>query len=326
MTLAGVKDDDLILDFFSGSSTTAHAVMQLNAEDGGNRRFIMIQLPELTDEKSEAYKAGYKNICEIGKERIRRAGAKIMQEWQEKQTQIEIGKNSEQSPPDIGFRVFKLDTSNLKIWDNTPIPNRRSIPDARYNSIPGVSHDSASDTIHDSIPEAIHNSIPDASYSSTPDASYSSIPDASYSSTPDASHNYIPEAIHNSIPDTNHNSESDTNQALAELERRLRGMLEVIKEDRSNIDVVYEVMLKLGQDLCEDVIELDINGKTVYGVGSDITFIVCLAQSISPEDAQDMAEYAPGRIIFSEQCFDNTTDKSNVKLTLRDRGVVMRVL
>ncbi|MED3717029.1 site-specific DNA-methyltransferase [Geobacillus thermodenitrificans] len=96
--------DSIILDFFSGSATTAHAVMQLNAEDGGNRKFIMVQLPEKTDEKSEAYKAGYKNICEIGKERIRRAGEKIVQE---------TGKTD----LDIGFKVFKLDSSNVKTWD-----------------------------------------------------------------------------------------------------------------------------------------------------------------------------------------------------------------
>ena len=72
-----MKKNDIIIDFFSGSATTAHAVMQLNAEDGGNRRFIMVQLPEVCDENSEAYKAGYKNICEIGKERIRRAGEKL---------------------------------------------------------------------------------------------------------------------------------------------------------------------------------------------------------------------------------------------------------
>ena len=77
MVSIAAKNDDIILDFFSGSATTAHAVMQLNAEDGGNRRFILVQLPELCDEKSEAYKAGYKNICEIGKERIRRAGEKL---------------------------------------------------------------------------------------------------------------------------------------------------------------------------------------------------------------------------------------------------------
>lgn len=95
--------DSIILDFFSGSATTAHAVMQLNAEDGGNRKFIMVQLPEETDEKSEAYKAGYKNICEIGKERIRRAGAKIKEE-------NPLGTQG----LDVGFRVLKCDTTNMK--------------------------------------------------------------------------------------------------------------------------------------------------------------------------------------------------------------------
>lgn len=93
---------DLILDFFSGSATTAHAVMQLNAEDGGNRKYIMVQLPEKCDEKSEAYKAGYKTICDIGKERIRRAGKKIKDE------------NPSVTNLDVGFRVLKLDSSNMK--------------------------------------------------------------------------------------------------------------------------------------------------------------------------------------------------------------------
>lgn len=108
-------EKDIILDFFSGSATTAHAVMQLNAEDGGNRKFIMVQLPEETDKKSEAYKAGYKNICEIGKERIRRAGQKIRNE------QLGIkneGDNSSLQTPnsslDTGFRVLKCDSSNMK--------------------------------------------------------------------------------------------------------------------------------------------------------------------------------------------------------------------
>ncbi len=101
------EKNDLILDFFGGSATTAHAVMQLNSEDGGNRKFIMVQLPEATDEKSEAYKAGYKNICEIGKERIRRAGAKITQE-------IASAKPRNDSNLDTGFRVLKIDTTNFK--------------------------------------------------------------------------------------------------------------------------------------------------------------------------------------------------------------------
>ena len=96
-------DNAIILDFFSGSATTAHAVMQLNAEDGGHRKFIMVQLPEKCDEASEAYKAGYKNICEIGKERIRRAGEKIKSE--SPMTTQDL---------DVGFRVLKLDDTNMK--------------------------------------------------------------------------------------------------------------------------------------------------------------------------------------------------------------------
>ena len=101
--------NSIILDFFSGSATTAHAVMRLNAEDGGNRKFIMVQLPEKTDEKSEAYKTGYKNICEIGKERIRRAGKKVKEE---------AGIHAQNL--DIGFRVMKLDSANEKEVKRTP--------------------------------------------------------------------------------------------------------------------------------------------------------------------------------------------------------------
>ena len=93
--LSDCKDSDIVLDFFSGSATTAHAVMQLNAEDGGNRKFIMVQIPEETDEKSEAYKAGYKNICEIGKERIRRASKKIHEDKPD-------------AVFDDGFKVYKI--------------------------------------------------------------------------------------------------------------------------------------------------------------------------------------------------------------------------
>lgn len=104
------NQNSIILDFFSGSATTAHAVMKLNAEDGGHRKFIMVQLPEKTDEKSEAYKAGYKNICEIGKERIRRAGRKIKED---------AGLTAP-ADLDIGFRCLRLDESNMKPVYYTP--------------------------------------------------------------------------------------------------------------------------------------------------------------------------------------------------------------
>ena len=109
LEIANKEVDYFVLDFFSGSSTTAHAVMQLNAEDGGNRKFIMVQLPEVTDENSEAYKAGYKNICEIGKERIRRAGKKIKEDSPLTTQNL-----------DTGFRVLKLDSSNMNDVFYTP--------------------------------------------------------------------------------------------------------------------------------------------------------------------------------------------------------------
>lgn len=139
--IGNVSENQILLDFFSGSATAAHAVMQLNAEDGGNRKFIMIQLPELTDEKSEAYKAGYKNICEIGKERIRRAGAKIKEQNDKLKDTIYLkndddinlftkaankgikevdkiqdsfSKIDESRNLDLGFRVLKCDSSNMK--------------------------------------------------------------------------------------------------------------------------------------------------------------------------------------------------------------------
>ncbi|MBD5418830.1 MAG: site-specific DNA-methyltransferase [Bacteroides sp.] len=109
-TLIGFSDNEsIILDFFSGSGTTAHAVMKLNAEDGGKRKFIMVQLPEVTDEKSEARKAGYENICQIGEERIRRAGEKVKDEAGDKAKDL-----------DVGFRVLKLDSSNMEDVFYTP--------------------------------------------------------------------------------------------------------------------------------------------------------------------------------------------------------------
>lgn len=130
--IADLNTNDIVFDFFSGSATTAHAVMQLNAEDGGNRKYIMVQLPEVCDEKSEAYKAGYKNICEIGKERIRRAGEKI------KSDETLPAENREKL--DIGFKVFKLDSSNIKEWDSETEDLKQSL----FDSIDNIKSDRTS--------------------------------------------------------------------------------------------------------------------------------------------------------------------------------------
>ena len=227
------KENDVVLDFFSGSATTAHAVMQLNAEDGGNRRFILVQLPEVCDEKSEAYKAGYKNICEIGKERIRRAGKKLTEN---KDGQLSM--DGEKTPLDIGFKVFKLDTSNMKLWDTTPI------------------------------------------------------------------------------------ADGDAD----ELVERMNQMVRRIKPERSDLDMVYEVMLKLGVPLTYPVQQLNINGKPVYEVGEDCLLLICLAEFVEPEDVQAMADYAPAKMIMSRDCFTTDTTMANAHYILRDRQIELKLV
>lgn len=229
-------ETDIVLDFFSGSATTAHAVMQLNAEDGGNRRFIMVQLPELCDEKSEAYKAGYKTICEIGKERIRRAGANILKEAREKNAQLTLG--MEEKPlPDAGFKVFRLDTSNLVEWDSTPIP--------------------------------------------------------------------------------------DNDVTL--FRQRLNNMVGGVKTDRTDMDVVYEVMLKMGVPLDIPVTYMEVGGKIAYVVG-DLLLLICLANGITAEDMEEMASYAPAKIICAEESFADDSALSNAHYILRDKGIELKLV
>ena len=232
MVSIAAKNDDIILDFFSGSATTAHAVMQLNAEDGGNRRFILVQLPELCDEKSEAYKAGYKNICEIGKERIRRAGKKILEEH----TQVTMAEGNH--PLDVGFRVFKLDTSNLKTWEGTPIENEQ----------------------------------------------------------------------------------------LDLLYQRMNSMIHRVKPERTDLDMIYEIMLKLGVPLTYSVTPFSINNKAVYGVGEDCLLLVCLAENVRPEDVEQMTEYAPAKIIISRDSFADDTAMANAYYILRDHGIELKLV
>lgn len=227
LLISGSNKDSIILDFFSGSATTAHAVMQLNAEDGGNRKFIMVQLPELTDESSEAYKAGYKNICEIGKERIRRAGDQIKQELIEKHTKAGMLDENIIDPEkfDNGFKVFKLDSTNINPWDGT------------------VKLD----------------------------------------------------------------------------ENTLFSHLEVIKEDRSKLDVLYEIMLKYGA-FDKPVEEVIINGKTMFSIAMGY-LIVCLEDNITMSDVLEIGKHNPKNVIFKESGFSNDNDKINATYTLEKLGV-----
>ena len=226
------NDGDIILDFFSGSATTAHAVMQLCKEDNVNRKYICVQIPELTEEKSDAFNSGYINICEIGKERIRRAGKKILEET----AQSELG-DEEKSSLDVGFKVFKLDTSNLKTWDGTPIQDKQI--DLFYE--------------------------------------------------------------------------------------RLNAMIDTVKDDRTDMDVVYEVMLKMGIPLDVEVQYMEINDKIAYIVG-DFILMICLADKITAEDIEAMAQYAPAKIICAEAGFADDSALSNAHYILKDRAIELKLV
>ena len=206
------KDGDTILDFFSGSATTAHAVMDINNKENKNQKFIMVQLPYPSDEKSDAYKSGYKNICEIGKERIRRAGDKIVEESGNKDL-------------DIGFKVFKLDTSNLEKWD----------PD--YNNI---------------------------------------------------------------------------QQSL---------MADKIKPDRTNDDLIYELMLKYGLDL---TFPIEPKGNNIYSIGHG-ALIICLDDNITKDIANEIVDLAKNasisRVVFKDSGFKSDADKTNAKEILKTNHI-----
>jgi len=151
LLVAGLNEDDIILDFFAGSATTAHALLEIN-KDGGNRKFICVQIPEPTDERSEAFKAGYENIAEISKERIRRVSTKIKKE-QDENALKEAGSlfsnqtNQEYKGSDLGFKVFKLDHSNFKIWDATLEKEPEAIQARLFEHIDHISPEAAQESI-----------------------------------------------------------------------------------------------------------------------------------------------------------------------------------
>lgn len=235
-------NNDIILDFFSGSATTAHAVMQLNSEDGGNRKYIMVQLPETTPEDSEARKAGYKTIAEIGKERIRRAGKKIVEESKTKQAKEGALFAEEPKKLDIGFKAFKLDSSNINTWDSSP----SNLEGALYNSVQNI------------------------------------------------------------------------------------------KSDRTEHDLLYEILLKYGIDLVQPINEHILAGKKVYEIGAG-ALIVCMADHVKPEVAEAIAqlwkEVKPTaidessnaaikcRVVFKDNGFDDNNDKTNVLQILKQHGI-----
>jgi adenine-specific DNA-methyltransferase len=223
--IAQIERDSLIMDFFAGSGTTAHSVMQLNSEDGGNRKYLCVQLPELTESESEAFKEGYKTIAEITKERIRRAGEMIKSEIKE-----DLFTKKERHL-DIGFRVFKLDSSNINAWDGS----------------------------------------------------------------------------------------------VQKFEQNLLSVSENIKSDRSEEDVLYEILLKSGLGLAQPIEEKSISGKKVFSIGIGALFI-CLADKLTTAVAEGIGKWkkelepATCRVIFKDTGF-NDVGKTNSIQILKHYGI-----
>ena len=228
--------DDIILDFFAGSSSTAHAVFELNKKNSSKRKFILVQISEPCDESSEAYKAGYKNICEIGKTRIRRAGTKIKEELIENKTK-KISLNGEENMTDpenldIGFKVFKLDNSNIRKWQ------------PEY------------DNLEFSLTDYIDNYV----------------------------------------------------------------------EGRTELDVVFEIMLKYGLNLTYPVEEITIADKKIYSIGIGM-LIICLDNELTAEVANGILllvkdlEPETTRVVFKDNGFMTDSNKTNIKEILKCGGV-----
>jgi adenine-specific DNA-methyltransferase len=221
------QDGDIVLDFFSGSATTGHAVMELNKEDSGNRKYILVQLPEKMESKKFA------TLADIGIERLTNAGKKLT----ETDGQMQLG-DADKQPLDIGFRVFELDTSNLKTWDSTPVGEEQL------------------DILYD----------------------------------------------------------------------RMNGMIHRVKSDRSAMDMISEIMLKLGVPLTYSVGKIKVNGKAAFTVGDDCLLLICLAPDVQPADVEAMTEYAPAKLIVYRESFSNDTAMANAYYILRDKGIELKLV
>jgi adenine-specific DNA-methyltransferase len=245
----GMKEDDIILDFYSGSATTAHAVMQLNAENIGSKKFIMIQIPELIDEKSDAYKAGYKNICEIGKERIRRAGKIIV----ENQLSLIRDKKSELS---------KLKTGQLSISDEPKIQELQSEIDNLQMSLDKLDTGFRVYRLDESNMQDVY---------------------------------YRPQ---------------DYKQEALDL------FADNIKADRTEDDLLSQVMLDWGLPLSLQIVQMRVSGKHVFKVAENSLY-ACFDKGIDENFASEIAKDKPLRVVFRDSGFKDDTAKTNVKQLLK---------
>ena len=269
----GMGKDDIVLDFFSGSATTAHAVMQLNAEDGGNRKFIMVQLPELTDEKSEAYKAGYKNICEIGKERIRRAGNKIIEESSDKMRIKKTLKN-------LYKDKVHFEKSQDKNWIEQYFDGEMSL-EALKNQFKGT----------ENILKEINEFIDELKILLKSDTTKI---DLGFR---------VLKCDSSNMKDVYYNP--------ADYEQSLFSSLEDnIKEDRTPEDLLFQVMLNLGVLLSSKIEETVIDGKKVFNVADGFLF-ACFDENVTETTITAIAKQKPYYFVMRDSSMASDSVATN---------------
>ena len=302
-----IKNDDIILDFFSGSATTAHAVMQLNSEDGGNRKFIMVQLQEPCDEKSEAYKAGFKNICEIGKERIRRAGKKILEEY--KNTPFVKGGCPQSGQGD--YNSLYIDEKPLCQQKLTSPLKKGSEENTHHQSLTTSYAETSAGCAPTKVGELASNSETEGVLfkETNKDRPLSALRATSPNSKAlgadlvDVGFRVFKLADSN-MKDVYYSADEYSQQSLQDF-------VSNIKEDRTDLDLLFGCLLEWGLPLSMPYSSEKINGFNVHTY-NDGDLIACFDENISEEVIKIIAKRNPLRAVFRDSSFANSPSKINV--------------
>ena len=302
----------IILDFFSGSATTAHAVMQLNAEDGGNRRFICVQLPEKTDEQSEAYKAGYKTICEIGKERIRRAGEKIKDGLKRVDIYVSaIGEIVKDKYIKSQIESYALEVKNkwIENEDNPQIEVNKVIE--HIKTIINSKDDTIADeSTYEKGGEKLSDLVMRLAYEVT---GLTFGVDIGFKVFKLDSSNLVK---WDNTPTTDEE----------EVKKRIQQSLFYLVEGREDLDLVYEIMLKYGLSLTLPVEERKFDNVPAYIINHpDYKVLVCLAPNITLSAVEEMDKETIGTYIFADRCFADANILSNTEEILKKKDKEMRL-
>ena len=312
MCMFGSDKDSLILDFFSGSATTAHAVMQLNAEDGGHRKFICVQLPEKTDEQSEAYKAGYKTICEIGKERIRRAGEKIKDGLKRVDIYVSaIGEIAKDKYIKSQIESYVLEVKNkwIENEDNPQIEVNKVIETIK-TIINSKDDTIADESTYEKGGEKLSDLVMRLAYEVT-----------GLTFGVDIGFKVFKLDSSNLVKWDNTPTSDEE-----EVKKRIQQSLFYLVEGREDLDLVYEIMLKYGLSLTLPVEERKFDVVTAYIINHpDYKVLICLQPNITLSAVEEMDKETIGTYIFADRCFADANILSNTEEILKKKDKEMRL-